>query len=61
MQSKRSITQINVYDNGGSLKKSLSAKHVKQSNVNLSGLVPGVYFVELKDGMYSERKKLVLQ
>lgn len=61
MQSKRSITQINVYDNGGSLKKSLPVKHARQANVNLSGLVPGVYFVEVKDGTYSERKKVVLQ
>ncbi len=61
MQPKRAITQIYIYDNGGSLKKSLSVKNARQANVNLSGLVPGVYFVEVKDGAYTERKKVVLQ
>ncbi len=61
MQPKRAITQINVYDNGGILKKSLSVKNARQANVNLSGLVPGIYFVEVEDGTYSERKKVILQ
>ena len=61
IQQKHVITQINIYDNLGNLKKSIPVKKVKQATVNLSGLTPGIYFVEIKDGAYSERQKVVLQ
>jgi hypothetical protein len=37
------------------------AKNVKRLSMNVAGLKPGVYFIEIADGSYTERQKLIIQ
>jgi hypothetical protein len=57
----RTITEVRLYDDMGTLKKVKKAKNVKRLSMNVAGLKPGVYFIEIADGSYTERQKLIIQ
>jgi hypothetical protein len=56
------ITEINIYDQQGRLKKHQKYSKVKQGKISVSSLPTGIYFVEIVAGSYWERQQLsVLQ
>jgi len=57
----KTITEINIYDQQASLKKHEKFSKVKTATVNISGLNNGVYIVEIVDGNFKERQKLIIQ
>lgn len=59
--SKRTITQVKLFDNTGNLKKQQSTAKTKQLSMNISGLIPGIYYLEISDGTFKERQKVVIQ
>ncbi len=52
------ITEVNIYDQQGNLKKHQKFSKVKRARVNVSDLRAGVYFIEIVNGTYKERKQL---
>ena len=58
---ERGITQLRLFDNLGNLKKQQSTAKSKQTSLNISGLTPGIYYLEISDGAYKERQKVVVQ
>jgi len=59
--AQRSITEINIYDNLGVLKKVQKENKAKQATVNLAGLKTGVYIAEITDGSYKERHQIIIE
>lgn len=56
------ITQVSVFDNTGTLRKVVKEGGTKQSRINLSGLVPGIYYIEITgNNNYIERQKFIMQ
>ncbi len=60
-KSDKTITEVNIYEQQGNLKKHEKFSKVKTATVNISGLNNGVYFVEIADGNFKERQKLIIQ
>ena len=60
LKSSRTISEILVYDLSGNLKKKQSVNKAKEVNVNLNGLRTGTYYIEIRDGNYSEKQKIVI-
>lgn len=60
IKSNRTITEIKIYDNSGNLKKTQKINNVKETIVNLNGLKSGIYYIEIKDGAYSESQKIFI-
>jgi len=58
VKSDKTITELNIYDQQGNLKKRQKFGKVKQATLNISDLRTGVYFVEIVDGIYKERQQL---
>lgn len=58
---QRTITEIKIYDNSGNLKKIQKENKTKQAKVNLNGLTTGVYIIEIKDGTFIERQKIIIR
>ena len=58
---ERGITQLRLFDNTGVLKKQQSTAKTKQLSLNISGLTPGIYYLEISDGAFKERQKVVIQ
>lgn len=56
--SATSITEVNIYDQLGILKKNQKFSKVPKATVNLSGLSTGVYVIEIVDGTNKVRQKL---
>ena len=60
--SNADITEIKVFDNIGNLKKkSKYAAGTKQTQINVSGLKTGIYFIEISSGQNKERQQLIIQ
>lgn len=57
----KTITEINIYDQQGKLKKHEKFGKVKTGTLNISGLNKGVYFVEIVNGNSKERQQLIIQ
>jgi len=54
-----SISQVNVYDNTGILRKTINFNLVQSASVDVSNLPLGIYVIEIRDGTkYVERQKL---
>jgi hypothetical protein len=57
--------QINLYDTGGRLLRSKKGKGRKEETVqtawNLSDLLPGSYFLELRQGRFQQSQSLIIQ
>jgi len=59
---QKDIVQIKIYDVAGLLRKSIRyGSNTHQVNINIADLNAGIYFVEVFDGVRSERKKLIVQ
>jgi hypothetical protein len=58
---EQSISEIRIYDNSGNLKRIQKEYKTKQSTVNISGFKPGVYIVEVSDGAYKERHRVLVK
>jgi len=56
--SQTTITEVNIYDDQGNLKKRQLFDNVSKAVLNVSNLRIGIYFIEIKNGTYSERQKL---
>ncbi len=52
------ITEVNIYDQQGNLKKHQKFEKVNRATLNISDLRTGVYFLEIVDGIYKERQQL---
>lgn len=59
--SKRNITGIRLYDTFGKLKLERSSMKNKELSLNVSGLKSGIYFLEISDGSYSEKQKIIIR
>ncbi len=59
--SSRGITQVKLFDNLGNLKKQQTTAKTTQTSLNISGLTPGIYYLEISNGAYKERQKVVIQ
>jgi len=55
------ITEINIYDQVGNMKKHQTYGKAKKATLNVSGLKSGLYFIEVINGKYKERKQLIIQ
>lgn len=56
--SSAAITEVNLYDQQGFLKKKQRFGQVKRAVVNLNGLSGGIYFIEIVNGTQRERRQL---
>lgn len=52
------ITEVNIYDQQGFLKKKQKFGQVKRAAVSLNGLSTGIYFIEIVNGIQRERQQL---
>lgn len=52
------ITEVNIYDQTGTLKKQQKFGKVKKATVNTSNLPYGIYIIEIVNGSYKERQEL---
>lgn len=52
------ITEINIYDQLGILRKHKVLGNVKSASVNVSDLATGIYIIEIVSDLYKERQKL---
>ena len=59
--SKRSITEIKIYDNAGNLKQTQKEYKSKQATIDLTGYKSGVYFIEITDGNFKESQQIIIQ
>jgi hypothetical protein len=59
-KSEKSIEEVNIYEQAGNLKKHQNFAKTKSVNVDVSSLKPGIYFVEIVDGTFKERQKLII-
>ncbi|MBD0332885.1 MAG: T9SS type A sorting domain-containing protein, partial [Chitinophagaceae bacterium] len=55
-----SITEINIYDQQGNLKKQKKYDKVKKAVVDLSGLSTGIYIIEIVNESYKEQQQLTV-
>ncbi|MCW3073454.1 MAG: hypothetical protein JWP69_523 [Flaviaesturariibacter sp.] len=55
------IAEVRLYDNAGTLKQVRKVKNAKEVTINLAGFKPGVYHVEVSDGSYTEKQKIIIQ
>lgn len=54
-----SISQVNIYDNSGVLRKTSNYNLVQSVRIDVSNLPTGFYVIEIRDGtQYAERQKL---
>lgn len=63
-QSKSIIETFNIvriYDQQGNIKKYQKGNKISQIIINVDNLNKGVYIVEITDGYYKERQKLIIQ
>ncbi|MEO5907686.1 MAG: T9SS type A sorting domain-containing protein [Ginsengibacter sp.] len=59
--TKRSITQVDIYDNYGNLKKSQVENKTQHVTIDLTGFKTGVYLVIISDGTHKERQQIIIQ
>lgn len=59
-ETDKMITEINIYDQQANLKKHQKFGKVNSATLNVSELKTGIYFVEIGDGTYKERQKLII-
>lgn len=59
--TKRSITQVDIYDNYGNQKKSQVENKTQHVTIDLTGFKTGVYVVIISDGAYKERQQIIIQ
>ncbi len=52
------ITEVNIYDQQGNLKKHQKFGKVNKATINIADLRTGVYFIEIVDDNYKERQQL---
>jgi hypothetical protein len=55
------ISSVNVYNNLGTLLKTLKNVDKKEITINTSGFIPGSYLVEITSGKYVEKQVLIVQ
>jgi len=55
------ISEVKIYNQSGVVMKSKKAKSVKQLSVDLTGLISGIYFIEISNGTYKETQQLIIQ
>lgn len=55
------LDEVRIYDQQGNLKKFQKYGKVKTARINISGLPNGIYFIEIINGEYKERKQLNVQ
>ncbi|MBK9959299.1 MAG: T9SS type A sorting domain-containing protein [Chitinophagaceae bacterium] len=55
------IRAIKLYDLVGNVKLYQKTKGVKQATLNISGLLPGTYFIEISDKDYKEKQQVIIQ
>ena len=63
-QSKSILETFNIvriYDQQGNIKKYQKGSKISQIIINVDNLNKGVYIVEITDGYYKERQKLIIQ
>ncbi len=58
--SNKTFTEIKIYDNKGNVKKIQSFPKVKTATFSVSGLQNGIYFVEISNGTFKEKKQLII-
>jgi hypothetical protein len=58
--SELTISEVNIYDQAGNLKKTKKEMKSKKTTVNLDGLKTGIYVVEIVDGKYKERHQVIV-
>lgn len=58
--SARAITEIEIYDNAGNLRKLQKENKSKQAVINITGFKTGIYYIEISDGNYKERQQLII-
>lgn len=54
----KTITEVNIYDQQGNLKKHQKFGKVNNATLNIADLRTGIYFIEIVDGVYKERQQL---
>jgi Subtilase family/Secretion system C-terminal sorting domain len=59
--SEAAISEIRIYDNTGNLKRIQKENKSTQAAINISGFKPGVYILEILDGDYKERHRIIIQ
>lgn len=59
-KSEKSIEEVNIYEQTGNLKKHQKFAKTKSVNIDVSSLKAGIYFVEIVDGTFKERQKLII-
>ncbi len=56
-----SIAQVKIYNAYGATVKTVQyTRATKQAQVNVSNLVPGLYFIEVSNGAVKQTKRLVI-
>lgn len=55
------ITQISIYDNTGNRRKQQLHNWTSEASISLTGLQPGIYFIEIVSGDYVERQRVVVK
>lgn len=60
-KEEKVITEVNIYDQQGNLKKRQQFAKVKKATLNISHLPHGIYFIEISDGKTKERQQLLIQ
>lgn len=58
--SELTISEVNIYDQAGNIKKTKKEMKSKKTTVNLDGLRTGIYVVEIIDGKYKERHQVIV-
>ena len=53
--------QVSVYDQQGNLKLVKKFGKVKTGSINVRNLINGIYIIEIGNGRYKEKQKLVVQ
>lgn len=59
--SSKTFGEVKIYDFQGTLKKYQKFNKVKSAKISISGLSSGTYLIEIVDGLYKERKQLLIQ
>ena len=55
------ITEIKLFDNTGTLKKHQKfTGGTRQTSINISGLLPGLYYIEIYNGKEKETQQVVI-
>lgn len=56
----RSFSQLKIYDERGYIKKVLKFNKSKEAVINLIGFKAGIYYIEISDGDYMEKHKIII-